>query len=454
MGSTRRPEFIEHGSWWAGSPPGRSASPDTRRRDGAVNSRHFSLLKAMPMPAPRAEQDAAFRARVAAVLGAVDIASVIGGMIPLGKGRNPRGKCPFHGSKSDSFAVDSNRQKARCWGCDWSGDAIKFVQDFEGLPFIEALRRLETGAGIGEVGGGERVAAVRREKRERPPSDAVSSTDMGRYLWRRAKPDLEAVRTWFRARGVPEAMLTDDRLTDVRFVPSGPIYAWPANRKATSVPQAPVMVALVRRPPDWTPTGVHATFLSPDLAGKMHRLRGDGSPYPARKMLGDMAGAAVLLGRYAPDLPLFVGEGLETVLCGMAIAGAGESAIGLAALSLSNLQGSALTIKGALPLYDPRPNPNGGQALTFPHSAPVTGLIDADMTPLPGRRDRVTGEHQGVALIERLRGPILHRTMTTQERASVGGALFVHAWRAQGCTARAVRPRMGMDFNDAVRGGL
>ena len=395
--------------------------------------------------------DSALRSRIDAVIDRVDIAQIVGQVIKLGKGHKPRGKCPFHGSNSDSFAVDPDKNRAKCWGCDWQGDVIKFVQDIRGLPFIEALKALEDGAGISP---GE-VAPVMRAKRERPPSDAVSSTDMGRYLWKQSKPDTDAVRTYLVARGVPQWILTDARLNDIRFVGSAPIMAWPANRKPTSVPQAPAMVALVRRAPEWMPIGVHATFLAPDLSGKMDRLRGDGSAYPARKMLGDMGGGAVLLGAYAANLPLFVGEGVETTLSGMAIAldgsGDADAAIGLAALSLGTLQGSPKLIKGALPLYDPRPDPDGAAALAFAHDGPVTGLIDADMKPLRGRVDMQTGEATGVALIERQRGPIIYRTMTTQERASVCGALFVHAWRAQGCRARAVRPHMGQDFSDAIR---
>src|SRR3546814_9846869 len=95
----------------------------------------------------------------------------------------------------------------------------------------------------------------------------------------------------------------------------------------------------------------------------MVRQRSDGSDYPARKMLGSMAGGCVLLpgaGSAAasidPFCPLFEGEGLETVLSGMGLAGAGASATGLAALSLDSLQGHARLIRGALPLFDPEPD--------------------------------------------------------------------------------------------------
>src|SRR3546814_863171 len=183
----------------------------------------------------------------------------------------------------------------------------------------------------------------RREKRPQPRRKGapyVEPIDFGRWLWRHARPEPKAARTYFLARGVPAAVLDDHRMANIRFLGLGPIAAWREDKGPGSVPQAPALVALVRRAPDgmnppWQPCGVHVTFLSPDLTGKMVRQRSDGSDYPARKMLGSMAGGCVLLpgaGSAAasidPFCPLFEGEGLETVLSGMGLAGAGPSATG------------------------------------------------------------------------------------------------------------------------------
>ena len=375
------------------------------------------------------------------------MADVVGRVVKLGRGKHPRGKCPFHGSKSDSFTVYDAR--AQCWGCDWSGDAIEFVRDFFGLGFVEALAKLEDDHGL----DGLQAQPVRREKveRARPERATVDSWTMGRHIWKIGRADLDAIRVYLRARGVPEAMLGDARLGDIRFAARAPIAAWGEGGKPESVPNSPAMVALIRRAPGWEPIGAHVTYLAPDLTSKMVRARRDGSLYPDRKMLGEAAGGGVLLGHYAPDVPLFVGEGLETTGSGMALAGAPPSACGLAVLSLNNLQGHAKLIKGALPLYDPQPDPERGRAVAFAHRGPVTGLIDADMKPLRGPRDRMTGEFRGVPVIEQRRAPVVRRTISTGERAAICAALFVHAWRAAGCTARAVRPRMGRDFNDAAR---
>lgn len=394
--------------------------------------------------------------RVAAVREGVSIVEVVGSVVPLGKGSHPRGKCPFHGSKSDSFTVYPDSGRAKCWGCQWGGDAIEFVKDFYGLDFMEALARLESDHGLEGVS----AAPVRREKRavRRRGVPRVDSVTFGRQLWKLSVPDLDAVRTYLRARGVPGALLAAERLADVRFVPMGPIAAWAEGGDWREVPQAPAMVALMRSMPDMQGAGVHATFLSPSLTAKMVRQRRDGSAYPDRKMLGAAGGAGVLLpgiGGYSPDCPLFVGEGIETTLSGMAIAGASAAACGLAALSLNNLQGHPRTIKGALPIHDPQPDldPARQQAIAFTRRGPVTGLIDADMAPLDGWKQPGTGETIRPLVIPAKGARPERRVITSRERTEMCATLFVRAWGAKGVSAAALRPRMGMDFNDAVRVG-
>ena len=404
------------------------------------------------MSAYHHQTDDAFRRRLDAVRDRVDIVAVIERVVKLGHGAKPRGKCPFHGSKSDSFAVEPDRWRARCWGCQWSGDAIKFVQDHFGLSFMDALEKLESENGL----DGLAPAPVRRDKRPavRRAREVVPSAEFGRVMWNRGVSAPDKLRMYLRSRGVPESQLGDDRLRNLRFVALGPIAAWQVGGRTEDVPQAPAMVAMVRRPTSWAPIGAHITFLKPNLDGKMVRERRDGSEYPARKMAGESAGGCVVLGRYSPDAPLFVGEGIETVLSGMAEANASPDACGIAVLSLDNLQGHPRLIKGALPLYAPVPDAERGAAVCWAHRGPVTGLIDADMKPLPGPL-AVPGKpeqgHRGVAVIEARRSPMVRRTITTAERTDLCAALFIAAWRAQGCAVGAIRPRMGRDFNDQVR---
>jgi DNA primase len=410
----------------------------------------------------------AFHARIARLRDRLSIADVIGRAVKL-RGRAPkqRGQCPFHGSKSDSFAIDDDSGRARCWGCGWSGDAIQFVQDHYGLTFRESLERLEQTHGLDDLAAAP-VARDRRpkERRRDPAGDPVDSAVLGAFIWDNGAADPDALRTYLRARGVPDAALSDARLGNIRFNPHAPIAAWAQNRSPDDMPRAPAMVALIRGPvldverrpveadaEAWPVIGWHVTYLAPDLRDKMRRRARDGGLYPARKMCGRSAGGAVVLGTYSRACDLYNGEGIETVLSGLGLARAGDAACGLALLSLDNMQGRArLWQNGALPLYAVEPDPERLPAFAFRHDGRVVGLVDADMKPLRGPVDRQTGEPRGLPVVDRRGGRVTRRSITGAERAAICAELFVKSWRAAGSRhVMAVRPRMGLDFNDAAR---
>ena len=72
-----------------------------------------------------------------------DIVQVISGYVPLKKnGHRYWGLCPFHGEKTASFSVDSERQLYYCFGCKASGSVIQFVMDIERLEFPVAVKHL------------------------------------------------------------------------------------------------------------------------------------------------------------------------------------------------------------------------------------------------------------------------------------------------------------------------
>ena len=56
--------------------------------------------------------------------------------------------CPFHNEKTPSFNINTAKGFYHCFGCGESGDAIKFVQKYEGLSFAEAVRKLAAQCGI------------------------------------------------------------------------------------------------------------------------------------------------------------------------------------------------------------------------------------------------------------------------------------------------------------------
>jgi DNA primase len=86
---------------------------------------------------------------VAELLSRVDIVDVVGRHVQLKKGgANLMGLCPFHGEKSPSFSVSPSKQFYYCFGCGASGDAIRFLTEFTGASFRDAVGDLAGQIGL------------------------------------------------------------------------------------------------------------------------------------------------------------------------------------------------------------------------------------------------------------------------------------------------------------------
>lgn len=77
------------------------------------------------------------------------IEEVVSQYVQLKKvGCNLKGLCPFHGEKTPSFVVSPEKQICHCFGCNKGGDIFAFVQEVEGVTFVEAMQILADRAGI------------------------------------------------------------------------------------------------------------------------------------------------------------------------------------------------------------------------------------------------------------------------------------------------------------------
>ena len=79
----------------------------------------------------------------------VSIVDVIGEYVQLEKkGKNFIGLCPFHNDNNPSMSVSEDKKIFKCFSCGAGGNAITFIQDYEKIPFLEALKKVSEKAGI------------------------------------------------------------------------------------------------------------------------------------------------------------------------------------------------------------------------------------------------------------------------------------------------------------------
>ena len=77
------------------------------------------------------------------------LSAVIAPSVKLIKaGREFKACCPFHNEKTPSFTVNDEKGFYHCFGCGAHGDAIRFLTDHRGLPFMDAVKELAGKAGM------------------------------------------------------------------------------------------------------------------------------------------------------------------------------------------------------------------------------------------------------------------------------------------------------------------
>ena len=78
-----------------------------------------------------------------------DIVSVISNYIPLEKkGNDYKGLCPFHNDSNPSLSVSPSKKVFKCFSCNTAGNVIQFVQKYENISFVEAMKKVAQLSGI------------------------------------------------------------------------------------------------------------------------------------------------------------------------------------------------------------------------------------------------------------------------------------------------------------------
>ena len=92
------------------------------------------------------------------------LSTLIGRTVKVTKaGREFKACCPFHNEKTPSFTINDEKGFYHCFGCSAHGDAIRWMTDQRGLPFMDAVKELAQAAGM-EVPAADPRAAERVER--------------------------------------------------------------------------------------------------------------------------------------------------------------------------------------------------------------------------------------------------------------------------------------------------
>ncbi len=92
------------------------------------------------------------------------LSALVGKTVKLTKaGREFKGCCPFHNEKTPSFYVNDDKHFYHCFGCSAHGDAIRWMTEQRGLPFIDAVKELAQAAGM-DMPAQDRQSVERAER--------------------------------------------------------------------------------------------------------------------------------------------------------------------------------------------------------------------------------------------------------------------------------------------------
>lgn len=79
-------------------------------------------------------------------------------------GREWKACCPFHNEKTPSFTVNDEKGFYHCFGCAAHGDVIRWMIEYDGMQFIDAVKELASRAGLEVPAADPRTAARARQR--------------------------------------------------------------------------------------------------------------------------------------------------------------------------------------------------------------------------------------------------------------------------------------------------
>jgi DNA primase len=144
---------------------------------------------------------------------AVDMVDLVGAKTDLRRvGSRWTGLCPFHEERTPSFSVNADEKLFYCFGCQAKGDAIGFVEQSEGLDFVDAVEQLADRYGVQlERESDDPQAQEKQRHRQRLLALLERAANFyATYLWDAA--EAAAARDYLAGRGFAEEILREFKI--------------------------------------------------------------------------------------------------------------------------------------------------------------------------------------------------------------------------------------------------
>ncbi|MGE4306586.1 MAG: DNA primase [Novosphingobium sp.] len=131
------------------------------------------------------------------------LSTLIGRTVKVQKaGREYKACCPFHNEKTPSFTINDEKGFYHCFGCGEHGDAIRWMTDQRGLPFMEAVKELAQAAGMDVPAPDPRAA--RRAEQARGLHDVMAAAQSF-FVQQLDGTDGGEARAYLHKRGIADA---------------------------------------------------------------------------------------------------------------------------------------------------------------------------------------------------------------------------------------------------------
>lgn len=147
----------------------------------------------------RAERDAAFRQAVDEAKQRYNISDVVARtrkLVRAGKNEK-RALCAFHNERTPSMQLNDAKGTYHCFGCNASGDIVKYVMKTEDIGFLDAMKWLGA-ASLPGVDPAQRAKAAAEDE-----GDRQRAIDRAQSVWDKAVPAPGTpAEVYLRSRGI------------------------------------------------------------------------------------------------------------------------------------------------------------------------------------------------------------------------------------------------------------